>query len=188
MIANKTARRKSPTGRNVRGGSKDPNRGKWCTPKAVADAIGAFALDPFSNPRSHIDAAHACSLENGDDGFGNGCPGSYFRRTHGHDIASENTRVFIQPPYDIVQRVIDHYGHTRFCALLRFDPRTQWFRRIYRRTALVCVFWNIGFEPPPGVDASTNTFPHCLLYANASDVTDAVLRMTIAWRTNNHGS
>jgi hypothetical protein len=172
---------------NVRGGSRDPNRGTWCTPLAVANAIGSFNVDPFSNPRSHIDAAHACSLENGDDGFGNGSPGSYFRRAHGHDIATENTRVFLQPPYDIVDRVLSHYSHTRFCALLRFDPRTTWFRRLWKHTALCCVFWNIQFEPPPGVATSSNSFPHALFYANAADVTDEALRMTIAWRTNRHG-
>jgi len=170
---------------NVRGGSNDPNRGKWCTPKPVAIAVGPFDLDPFSNPHSHIVSTHRCMLEDGGDGFGSGEPGSYRTgKVFGHADAS-NT-VWIQPPYEIVMRALKHYEHTRFTALLRFDPRTTWFRRLYRASALVAVFRGIEFEPPPGIETGGgNSFPHALFYRDARDVTEAVLRLTYAWRTGN---
>jgi hypothetical protein len=171
---------------NVRGGSKDPTRGTWCTPAAVAIAVGPWHVDPFSNPRSHIEAADACMLENGGDGFGDGTPGSYRVGRGKLKRATSSTRFWGQPPYELVQRVFDHYAHTRWCFLLRFDPRTDWFKRIYRLSALVCVFYEIEFEPPPGVPrGGGNSFPHALYYRDARDVTAAVLRMTVAWRTNN---
>lgn len=179
-IANKTARKV-----NVRGGSKDPNRGTWCTPTHVAEAMGSFFLDPFSNPRSHIQSEERCMLEDGGDGFGDGCtPGSYRPSGCPERIARVQHSVFLQPPYEIVMRALKHYEHTRFTALLRFDPRTTWFQRLYRLSSLVCVFRKIEFEPPPGVDAGGgNSFPHALYYRDARDVTDAVLRITYAWRT-----
>jgi hypothetical protein len=179
--------------RNVRGGSRDPLRAGWCTPKWLAEAVGPFDLDPFSNPRSHVVAAYACSLENGDDGFGDGSPGSFFLDAPSEAMplyASAATRVWLQPPYErgFVARTISHYASTRWVALLRFDPRTTWFDTVYAMSELVAVIRRdpngrpFGFEPPPGVVASTNTFPHALFYRHASDVTNAVLRHACAWR------
>jgi hypothetical protein len=174
--------------RNVRGNSGDPNRGTWCTAEKVARAIGRFDLDPFSNPRSHILADASCQLERGDDGFGDGTRGSYRIAGVGLLRASEETRTFWQPPYmkGFVERVISHYGHTRWTALLRFDPRPTWFSKLYRRSALVIVLWQAEFEPPPGVDDPPgNTFPHALFYRDARDVTPEALRLGFGWRTGN---
>jgi hypothetical protein len=170
--------------RNVRGGTRDPNRGAWCTSKQVADAVGAFDLDPFSNPRSHIVSADRCMLEDGGDGFGDGTPGSYLcGGTTEVWRSGETDRVWLQPDYRFVAKAFAHYEHTRWTALLRFDPRTDWMKRIYARSELVCVLWECEFEPPPGViDPPGNTFPHALYYRYAADVTDAVLRLTISWR------
>jgi hypothetical protein len=178
--------------RNVRGKSGDVARGGWCTPKPLAEAVGRWELDPFSNERSNIDCDAECILELGDDGFGRerekrAGEGWYYRAATGFGRAYPDTRVWLQPDYSFVQRAIDHYGHTRFCALLRFDPRTDWFRRLYVRCQLVCVLWDINFEPPPGVEASTNTFPHALFYRRFEDATPAALRRGIAWRTG-HGT
>lgn len=171
---------------NVYGGSKDPARGAWCTPNPIARAVGRFDVDPFSNPRSHIESTHACMLENDGDGL-LATRGAY--RVGGAvrvcGEANEATRVWFQPPYGIVMRALDHYGHTRFAALLRFDPRTKWFRRLYRMVELVCVLRKCEFEPPPGIKIKgpANPFPHAIYYANAGDVTPAVLRLTAAaWR------
>jgi hypothetical protein len=195
VIANKTVRRRKPkTGRNVRGNSRDPNRGTWCTSEDIAAAVGPFDVDPFSNPRSHIVSTYRCMLEDGGDGFGDGKTPGMFRdgakHTHGHpfSIATERTRVFLQPDYLFVQRALDHYAHTRWCALLRFDPRPDWFKRVWRRTRLCCVLWRCDFEPPPGVTAPGSTFPHALLYSNPDDVTEAVLRRSIAWKVNRNGT
>jgi hypothetical protein len=177
---------------NVRGNSRDPNRGSWVTPDSeeypIARSVGSFDLDPFSNPRSHIQSHARCMLENGGDGFGDGTPGTYYpdaHREHGPDIVGEAARVWLQPPYlkGFVQRAFRHYRHTRWTALLRFDPRPPWWQEVYDASELVAVV-EIEFEPPPGVkDLGGNSFPHALYYARAEDVTPAVLRMAAAvWR------
>lgn len=173
---------------NVRGGSDDPARGSWCTPKPIAEAVGEFDLDPFSNPRSHIQSLYRCMLEDGGDGFGGErTAGSY--KVGGkcplYGEANPASRVWLQPPYlkGFVQRAFRHYQHTRWTALLRFDPRPPWWREIYRASELVAVVV-VEFEPPPGVtDLGGNSFPHALYYRRAEDVTPAVLRKAAAvWR------
>jgi len=174
---------------NVRGGSSDPNRGTWCTPAPIARAVGRFDLDPFSNPRSHIHSLYSCMLERGDDGFGDGKPGNYFIKSIGHCGTSADTRVWLQPPYTkgFVEKAFRHYEHTRWVALLRFDPRTDWMKRVYARSEYVAVPWECEFEPPPGVADPGSTFPHALYFRFAADVTDEVRRMSICWRKTRHG-
>lgn len=194
---------------NKFGGSEDPNRGKWRTPKAWAERVGPWDLDAFSNPDSHIKATTHCMLERRDDAFGGRGLGrrivgeysvtSTFRKrlgpgelarlagSFGRLVADERTRVWIQPPYEIVDQALDHFGHTRFCALLRFDTRTKWFDRLYRlvqkrRGLIACPLGTFNFEPPAGVPSSSNLFPHALYYADERDATDAVLRRSKAWR------
>jgi hypothetical protein len=181
---------------NVNGGSKDIARGAYCTPKWLAELVGPWGLDPFSNPRSHIEAAERCMLEDGGDGLLTGPPGTYrvgtglpsTRPVSLERHATADTRVWLQPPYEIVDEAIAHYGHTRFCALLRFDPSTDWFQSLYRLTQLVCIprRRRIDFDPPPGVAVGKtreSPFPHALYYARVEDATEAVLRRCIAWRT-----
>ena len=172
---------------NGNGGSGDEVRGTWCTPRAWAERVGPWDLDPFANPRSHVVASARCMLEDGGDGLlDRSAPGSYRDgATRSVGRAVEHTRVWIQPPYELVTEAIAHYGHTRFCALLRFDPSTRWFARLYRLTSLVCVprGARLEFDPPPGVVASSNPYPHALYYARAEDATPSVLRACIAWRT-----
>jgi hypothetical protein len=161
-----------------------PDRGAWCTPRAIAAAVGGWDLDPFSNPRSAIIATTHCMLEYGDDGLPDGPPGSYRTSAKGPAIAGPDTRVWIQPPYSIVLEAIAHYGHTRFCALLRLDPSTEWFDRLWEKTALILVPKGdrLEFIPPPGVEASSNPFPHCLFYARAEDATEAIRALCYEWR------
>jgi hypothetical protein len=200
---------------NLFGGSGEVDRGKWRTPKKWAGYVGPWDLDPFSNPDSHIEALVHCMLERGDDAFGGRTlgerlvgeylvtsthgkplgPGELARLKNGklasrvgRRIAGEHTRVWIQPPYELVDQALDHFGHTRFCALLRFDTRTKWFDRLYRliherRGLIACTRGSFNFEPAPGMPKpSSNIFPHALFYADARDVTDAVLRRCFAWR------
>lgn len=170
---------------NVRGKSGDPTRGSWCTNRLIAAAVGPWDLDPFSNDRSHIQATHSCALERGEDGFGDGTPGSYRTLSEGLLRASGETRVWGQPPYDIVLRAYRHYAHTRWAFLLRFDPRPEWFDLVYDAAELVAVIRDPearDFEPPPGIPASGSTFPHAIYYRRASDATPELLRMCIAWR------
>lgn len=159
---------------NVRGRSGDDNRGTWCTPAWLCELLGKFDLDPCSNPRSHVRATAHLALEDGDDGLA------------AASRVAPGLRVFVNPPYEsgAVMRWIEAYRHTRFCFLLRFDPSTDWFVELYRSTSLVCIprRRRINFEPPPGVQASSQTFPHALFYAHAEDAPQALLRTCIAWR------
>lgn len=53
-------------------------RGAWCTPRKFADAVGAFDVDPFTNPRSWIRARWTCMLERGDNGLVTGTEPGWF--------------------------------------------------------------------------------------------------------------
>jgi hypothetical protein len=174
---------------NVNGGSKDPRRGTYCTPEPIAKAVGEWDLDPFTNPRSHVVAAEMCMLERGDDGLLDlDQPGSYYIEGDGQGQATADTRVWIQPPYEIVLEAIGHYGHTRFCALLRFDPSTEWFELLLAHTAVICVpFERIEFDAPPGIETSANPYPHALYYACEDDITDEVRRMCLVLRVERRG-
>lgn len=181
---------------NGNGGSGDPMRGAYCTPKKYADAVGEWDLDPFSNPRSHIRSELACLLERGDNGLMvPSTPGSYWIAPLDREsmeqgataemfVATPETRVFLQPPYSIVEEAIAHYGHTRFCALLRFDPSTEWFARLWALTTAIAipVGERIEFEPPPGVEASANPYPHAFYYSDESDITDEIRQLCIVLR------
>lgn len=164
---------------NVSGGSGETDRGAWITAKLWADAVGPFDLDPFSNPRSHIEATIRCMLEDGGDGLGaDEEPGSWIAGPEPlrSGVATADTRVWIQPPYDIVERVIAHYGHTRFCALLRLDSSTAWFAALWERTQVLALPKGTRefFDPPPGVPSSSNPQPHAFFYADPRDITDAI--------------
>lgn len=163
----------------------EDGRGSWCTPKRYADLVGRFDLDPFSNARSHIRSALACMLERGDDGLAGPDTGEFWCSVNGRVLATEDWRVWIQPPYDIVLKAIRHYGHTRFTALLRLDPSTEWFAELYKLSEIILVPAGdrIEFDPPPGIRASANPFPHGFFYAHESDVPDALREVCFEWRT-----
>lgn len=170
---------------SISGGTGDVDRGTWCTSKRWADAVGAWDLDPFSNPRSHIVATVRCMLEDGGDGlYSKHVPGSH--RSSGNKMAPtlravESTRVWLQPPYEIVDDVIAHYGHTRFCALLRLDSSTGWFAKLWELTKVIALPKGTRefFEPPPGIKGSTNPQPHALYYADPRDITLAIAEACI---------
>lgn len=188
VLTRELARRRPRRAANVNGGSKDIARGSYCTPKWLCDLVGPWDLDPFSNPRAHIVAERRCMLEDGGNGLLDLTVRGSYSAPPAFGRADEHTRVWIQPPYEIVDEAIAHYGHTRFCALLRFDPSTNWFQDLYRLTRLVCIprRRRIDFEPPPGVAVGKtreSPFPHALYYARPEDATEAVLRRCIAWRT-----
>lgn len=180
---------------NVHGGSGERRRGSYCTPRKWALAVGPWDLDPFSNPHSHIAAERRCMLENGGDGLvDQEQPGSW--REGGdhppgvasHGVAGADTRVWIQPDYRIVLKAIAHYGHARFCALLRFAPDTRWFRAMWPRVAVIAVpMERIPFETPDGIEIAGADegedagapFPHVLYYSDPRDVTEEIARLCI---------
>jgi hypothetical protein len=129
------------------------NRDSWCTPRWLAEILGEFDLDPCSNPFSHIQAKTKISLETGGDGLDH--------------YTADSTRAFINPPYsrNQVMKWVDQYYYTDFTFLLRWDPSTQWFRKIWHASNYIW-FANrrINFEPPPGVSSSSNPYPHALFF------------------------
>jgi hypothetical protein len=150
-----------------------PDRDSWCTPKWIADAIGPWDLDPCSNERGHVRAGRAFRLDRGEDGLALAAS------------VEPGVRAFVNPPYSDVPPWVRAYKHAAFCFLLKFDPSTRWFAELYAATALVAIprRRRVAFEPPPGVRASSNPFPHALFYARREDATDAILRLCYAWRT-----
>lgn len=188
-----SARRKARGVANLIGGSGEVDRGKWCTSEKWARAVGSVDLDPFSNPNSLVAARARCMLENGGDGFGGVAPGSSpglhliggaAGATQLSAVADAETRVWIQPPYDIVLDVIAHYGHTRFIALLRFSPDVEWYRRLMPLTCAVAFpLERMAFKAPPGIpdpDAPI-PYPHALYYADARDITPEVRALCQIW-------
>lgn len=183
---------------SVRGASGDPARGSYCTPRYVAEALPTFDLDAFSNDRSHIRARVSLALERGEDGYGNGEAGTFKARRseslsrlascalhtdlgeYAIRRATSTTRVWIQPDYTDVLRACRHYLHTRFVALLRFDPRPEWADLIGGASEWIGVLSNspgrssFEFEAPPSVTASSNTFPHALYARRYEDVTQGM--------------
>lgn len=200
-----------PSPRSVRGNNSDIERQSTCTPKYLADAVCSerpFDLDPFSNSRSHIASTHACWLERGDDGFGvqdratglSYARGDYWLAGRGAHHADASNTVWIQPPYQrgFPYRALNHYLHTRWVALLRFDPRADsetspsrskrkrkvhppWFALAYGCAELVLLLPNSpgrrSFEFDMTIKGAGNTFPHALYYRYADDCPKAVLEL-----------
>jgi hypothetical protein len=136
---------------NPYGGADPDARQHWCTPKWLANLIGPVDLDPCSNERSHIQARikwqpprDALAIRTFPTGW----------------------TIYCNPPYGRgeVERWVASFSRANFLFLLRFDPSTIWFARLMKHRPYV---WfprgrRIAFEPPPGVAASSNPFPHAL--------------------------
>lgn len=140
---------------NPVGGSGDPGRDGWCTPKWLAELIGPVDIDPCSNGRSHIQASWTYSEEAGTDGL----------QRHTRPTINEGATVYVNPPYSRGQviRWVRHWRTTRFIFLCRWDPSTAWFNLLfYSSTHVWFPTRRINFEPPPGVASSSNPFPHAL--------------------------
>ncbi len=147
-----------------------PDRDTWVTPRELALKLGRWDLDPCSNERSHIISDRRFELERcKQDGIVLG------------RFVARSARVFINPPYSHghVERWVDAYAHVQFCYLLRFDPSTEWFAKLWPRVELICVLRErINFDPPPGVETKhklSNPFPHALYFKRACDATPAIL-------------
>jgi hypothetical protein len=144
----------------------DIDRDTWCTPRAIALAVGPVDLDPCTNERSHIIAARTFRLDRGQDGL-------KLAR-----YVSKNTRTWINPPYSHgnVIRWVKAYRHTRFTFLVRFDVSTVWWSELWGFASYLCTPKDrVMFEPPPGVEEPPGSpFPHALLYARGEDITPAI--------------
>lgn len=161
---------------NVFGGSgKKEQRDSACTPKWIAELIGRVRLDPATNPRSNIDSEFRCMLEDGGNGLEReGRDPGRFKPGGQHVLfkAMPSWDVFINCGYNRgeVERWIAHYGHTRFIFLLKWSPDTEWFAKLF---PLCDYVWfplvRVDFDPPPGVEFSSNPLPHALYLRKPSD-------------------
>lgn len=149
-----------------------PDRDTWTTPRWIANALGEFDLDPCSNERAVIRAKRTFRLDRGQDGLVLA------------KFVGRSSRVFINCPYSDVMPWVKAYAHTRFCYLLKFDPSTKWCRELLRRTTLVLfpIRRRVAFDPPPGVEGSSNQFPHGLFFAHEEDASDKIRKLCFAWR------
>ncbi len=145
----------------------------WCTPMWLARALGPFDTDPCSNERSHIQSRRSFRLDRGQDGLVLA------------KFVGRGERVWVNPPYSDVMPWVHGYGHTRFCFLVKFDPSTKWCRALLARTAFILFprQYRVRFEPPPGVESSSNQFPHGLFYAREEDATQEIRARCYQWRT-----
>lgn len=149
-----------------------PDRDTYCTPLDLALAVGPWDLDCCTNERSHIVSRRTFRLDRGQNGL-------VLAR-----FVSRNTRVWCNPPYSDVMPWVLGYGHTRFCFLVKFDPSTKWCGELIARSELVLFprRRRISFEPPPGIEAGDNQFPHGFFYARAEDATPAIRSLCFTWR------
>jgi hypothetical protein len=160
---------------NPVGGTGGAGRDSWCTPEWLADVVSGeyeIDLDPCSNERSLILAKQAVTLKHDSTGIADPArPGTY-RVDGAVRAAGTLARVFINPPYsrNAVAQWVRHYGHTDFIFLLRWAPDTTWFGELwpkcwgawFPKKCEVNPSGRINFEAPPGVDTSSNPFPHAL--------------------------
>jgi len=120
----------------------------WCTPAWLTALLGAFNLDPCSNPRSTVRADKSYQLERGEDGLALPWSGA----------------VFVNPPYSKplpwAQRLAAHRGP--WVALVKLDPSTRWWAALMDAGPIVAPFRKrLRFE---GDKAMTANFPSALVY------------------------
>lgn len=157
-----------------RGDGPKPDRDQWCSPLIITDAVGPVDLDPCANARSHVQARRTFRLDRGQNGL-------VLAR-----FVAALTLTYINPPFSRgnVAKWIAAYAHVRFIFMLRMDTSTKWFADVEGRSEAIAVLreQRTNFEAPPGVDGDdSNTFPHCLFYARAADITDAIRDLCYIW-------
>lgn len=126
-------------------------RDTYCTPKALAGALGRFTLDPCSNPRSAIAADRTCALESNTDGLA---------------ISWAGEDVFVNGPFSNLLPWAEKLGEARTKVFLcNTDHSTRWWKAA---VAAGCIYrFDLGtrqqFDPPPHIRRSTNNKPQSLL-------------------------
>lgn len=126
----------------------DAESDSWCTPKALASALGDFHLDPCSNERSHIKSLRKYCLPQ--DGLSLPWEGS----------------VFVNPPYSNPLPWAERLSEYRqpWVALVKLDPTTKWWAALM----FGCSGWapfrsRIKFERPNKAPIGAN-FPNALVW------------------------
>lgn len=139
----------------------------WCTPRAIADALGPFDLDPCSNARSHIRAHDRIQLEALD------APTDLLaaRRAWKGDGLAEGWgkgSVFLNWPYSDplpwARKVALHDGP--WVVLAKLDPSTKWWAALMSVATTVAPFRKrIAFETDAPGKTMTANFPSVLVYS-----------------------
>ncbi len=164
----------------VGGSGTEEGRDGACTPRWLAEVIGEVGLDPCSNSRSHIQAMWKVRSDLGGDGLGGTLRGTFIWAgivpPRLQVKATSKWRVFVNCPYARGQviRWVRHYRGTNFIFLLRWAPDTEWYAELwpwcwgawFPRKCAVNPSGRINFDPPPGVEFSSNPFPHALYLRN----------------------
>jgi hypothetical protein len=145
----------------------------WCTPKALADALGRFDLDPCSNERSHVQADLMLQLEPLELRETDSVTTDFINllsRRQADGLAYDWGRgsVWCNPPYSNplpwALKLRDHEGP--WCALLKLDPSTRWWAALMDASPTVAPFRKrIKFEGAPGEPTMTANFPSVLVYS-----------------------
>lgn len=147
---------------NPLGGTGDPVRDGWCTPRWFAELIGPVDIDPCSNERSHIQARlRACGP--GVPSYADGVPAAPACGLAMAPLVPADWLAFINCGYSrgTVIQFVRAYAHVRFQFLLRFDTSTEWFSELFEIANWIAFprLRRVNFEPPPGVPESSNAYP-----------------------------
>jgi len=144
----------------------DRDRDAWTTPVAIVSLVReAFGkpidLDPCSNRFSKVGARTAWNFA--DDGLSR-----EWNR-------GKRLNIYVNPPYSkpapwMARCLAAARSGARVIACVRCDTSTLWFRDCWKAEAICFPFSRVKFDPPPGVEASTPTFPVALpLWARTGD-------------------
>ena len=128
---------------------------EWCTPRALAEALGRFDGDVCSNARSHIRSGWTFALDHTDEAR---------RDALAWDWPAGQS-LFANWPYSNplpwAMRIAAHDGP--WCALAKLDPTTRWHAALMEASPTVAPFRKrLKFE---GEKAMTANFPSVLIYS-----------------------
>jgi hypothetical protein len=149
----------------------DADRDSWCTPIAWARRLGRVWLDPCSNERAHIISDVAWRFDRGQ----NALKLARYLPPRRMQLGP----IFINPPYGrgMVAQFVEAFCRSRFIFLVRSDVSTEWWASLWPYVELEArPTERLDFEPPPGVESSSNPYPHSFLYSRAEDCTAEMMR------------
>lgn len=107
-------------------------------------------LDPCSSHYSTVKSNQRCIWELGQNGL---------------HASWEGQSVFVNPPWsDIGPWANKAHEASSWCFLVLEDASTQWWKKLTQWPCFRFSFGSrVGFVPPPGIEASTNDRPACMV-------------------------
>jgi hypothetical protein len=119
----------------------------WCTPRWLTDALPVVDLDPCSNDRSSVRSKDRCTAG-------------------GLERSWSGLSVFVNPPYSNVLPWARKAPEAEaWIFLVNHDHSTRWWRELQSSGGHYQFQFHqrIAFDPPPGVEASSNSKPQVLV-------------------------